>query len=324
MTDRSLWHASTALLLLSPLCATSVAFAAEQTPEQIYQERCASCHDKPADRTPSRAQMGSMSPMFIVGALMTGKMQTQASGLSPADVTALATLLGARAPAGQSAAVPPPPSCGKVEFAMSLDAPHWNGWSADVENTRFQRTAKLAAADVPRLKLKWAYGYSGSMAYGQPTYVSGQVIVTNTNGDVVALSADSGCMYWQHRAPAGVKSAVSVAQVGKGSAARFVVLFGDEKANAHAIDARTGEPLWTVKLDEHPYARVTGAPRYYDGRLFVPLSSIEEVPGRAPNYECCKFRGAVVALDVATGKVLWKGYTIADEPKPFKKSTAGT
>src|SRR5262249_39508797 len=42
-----------------------------------------------------------------------------------------------------------------------------------------------------------------------------------------------------------------------------------------------------------------------------------------PNYECCTFRGSVSALDATTGEVAWKTYSIAEEPKPRGKSTAG-
>jgi polyvinyl alcohol dehydrogenase (cytochrome) len=313
-------HGAVACIAL--LLACSTASAAEQSAEDVYKQRCASCHDNSTDRAPTRAAMGSMSTMYIAASLLNGKMQSQATGLSADQVTALATLLGARSP--QTAAIAPPPACDKAASALTLRNPGWNGWSPDVENTRFQPTPGVTATDVPRLKLKWTYGYSGPMAYGQPIYADGRVIVTNANGDVVALNADKGCMLWQHQAGAGVKSAVSIAALGKGATARHAVLFGDEKAIAHAVDADTGKQLWTVKLDDHPFARVTGAPKYYDGRLFVPISSIEEVPGRAPNYECCKFRGSVVALDVLTGKILWKAHSIAEEPKPFKKSSAGT
>src|SRR5262249_35501308 len=69
---------------------------------------------------------------------------------------------------------------------------------------------------------------------------------------------------------------------------------------------------------------VTGAPTLVNGRLYVPLSSGEEIMGLAiPNYQCCKFRGSVSALDAATGKVIWKSYTIPDEPQPVRKSAKG-
>ena len=32
-------------------------------------------------------------------------------------------------------------------------------------------------------------------------------------------------------------------------------------------------------------------------------------------YACCSFRGSIVVLQASTGKLLWKSYTIAQEPK---------
>ena len=101
-------------------------------------------------------------------------------------------------------------------------------------------------------------------------------------------------------------------------------MFGDVRANAYGVDAQSGALLWKTKVDEHASARITGAPSFANGRLFVPVSSIEEVPGARPNYPCCTFRGSVVALDAATGKQFWKTYMIAEEPKIVGKNSAGT
>src|SRR5271165_129684 len=40
-------------------------------------------------------------------------------------------------------------------------------------------------------------------------------------------------------------------------------------------------------------------------------------------YECCKFRGSVVALDGATGKQIWKGFSVSDPARPTKKTAKG-
>lgn len=40
--------------------------------------------------------------------------------------------------------------------------------------------------------------------------------------------------------------------------------FGDTGANACALEAETGQPLWVHQVDEHPLARLTGSP---DGAL---------------------------------------------------------
>ncbi len=68
---------------------------------------------------------------------------------------------------------------------------------------------------------------------------------------------------------------------------------------------------------------MTGSATLHDGKLFVPVSSAEEAIATNPKYECCKFRGAVAALDAQTGKLLWKTYVTPEPAKPFKLNSAG-
>src|SRR5262249_37223114 len=110
----------------------------------------------------------------------------------------------------------------------------------------------------------------------------------------------------------------------EGSKAKFALYFGDQKSNVAAVDAETGALLWKTKVEDHPLSRITGSPILYRDRLYVPVSSIEETTGRDAKYECCKFRGSLVALDAYTGKVLWKSFTVQEEPRPFKQNSAGT
>ncbi len=102
------------------------------------------------------------------------------------------------------------------------------------------------------------------------------------------------------------------------------MLFGDRKANAYAVDADTGKQVWMTKLDSHPSAAVTGAPAPYDGHVYVPIQGVgEEGQGIHAAKGCCTFRGSVSSLDIDSGKVLWKTYTVPDEPRPRGTSTAG-
>jgi polyvinyl alcohol dehydrogenase (cytochrome) len=82
--------------------------------------------------------------------------------------------------------------------------------------------------------------------------------------------------------------------------------------------------LWKVRVESHPSARLTGSPVLHRGHLYVPVSSSEEGVGSLPDYECCSFRGSIVALDAATGKQIWKSYTIPEEPRPFRRNAKGT
>jgi polyvinyl alcohol dehydrogenase (cytochrome) len=208
-------------------------------------------------------------------------------------------------------------------FADPLNAPHWNGWGVGPEQHRFQpaEMAQLIAGDVPRLKLKWAFGFPGAKrAIAQPTVVGGRVFIGGgQRGKVYSLDANSGCTYWQFDADAGVRTAMVIGQTGDGWSAYF----GDQRANVYAVDALTGTVRWKTRIDDYRSALVTGAPTLVGTTLFVPVSSYEELTGANAQYPCCSFRGSVVALEAATGKVLWKSYTIEQEPTPRAINTSG-
>jgi polyvinyl alcohol dehydrogenase (cytochrome) len=210
-------------------------------------------------------------------------------------------------------------------FPQRLDGPRWNGWGADLGNTRFQPTAMagLTRDQVPLLRLKWAFGFLGrTAAVAQPTIVGGLVFVGGGDREVYALEAKSGCTRWAFKTEAVVRTAISFAQIS--GTDQFAVFFGDVRANAYAVNAVTGALIWKTKVEDHPAARITGAPALYSGILYVPVSSIEEVTGSPSAYQCCTFRGSVVALDIATGKQVWKGYTIPEAPRPTKPNARGT
>src|SRR6185436_558231 len=200
--------------------------------------------------------------------------------------------------------------------------PRWSGWGNDLMNSRMQtaENAGLRSTQIQNLQLKWAFGFpNGSSAYGQPTIAGGRVYVGSDNGFVYALDAATGCVYWSFQSSGGVRTAISLGRAG----ARFAAYFGDVKANVYAVDAETGALLWKKSAESHPLARVTGAPALYNGRLYVPVASFEEGSGPNPKYECCTFRGSVVAYDAATGEQVWKTYTIPERPRPTKKNSIG-
>ena len=83
------------------------------------------------------------------------------------------------------------------------------------------------------------------------------------------------------------------------------------------MDADTGACCGSANSTSIPTPSITGAPAVHEGRVYVPTSAAgEEVRGGRLDYGCCTFRGSVSALDAATGAVIWKSYSIPDEPKP--------
>jgi polyvinyl alcohol dehydrogenase (cytochrome) len=212
-----------------------------------------------------------------------------------------------------------------VEFPQRLDGPRWNGWGADLSNSRFQpaEMAGLTRDRVPSLRLKWAFGFLGrSSAIAQPTIVGGLLFVGGGDREVYALDAKSGCTRWVFKTEAVVRTAISFGPIA--GTDQFAVFFGDLYANAYAVNAITGALIWKTKVEDHLAALITGAPTLYSGILYVPVSSKEEVTGTPSTYQCCTFRGSVVALDSATGKQIWKGYTVPEAPRPTKRNAMGT
>ena len=257
-------------------------------------------------------------------ALTNGAMRTQAAGLNMNDRVAVVTFVTGRAPTAQIAPGPEGNRCVAHGGAAISSGSDWNGWGGDLENSRYQPKSRLLAADVPYLKVKWAFGYRATYSYGQPTVVGGRVYATSSSGRVYALDARTGCTHWTFDAAAAVRTAVSIIRIQGVSGVRLAAVFGDDAANVYALDADTAKPVWTRRLDQHPDARITGAPVFYNQRLYVPVSSLEELTAPSLRYECCKFRGSVVALDAHHGQVLWQTYIVDQEPKPYRKTENGT
>jgi polyvinyl alcohol dehydrogenase (cytochrome) len=309
------------LLILSALSCPALG---EETPgaagETIFTAHCAECHNAGVMRAPDVSALRQLSPASIKAALTGGSMSSQGQRLSAAEIDAVSRFLGSNsAPVARAAA-----SCTK-SIPLPADAfaePHWNGWGVDAAQHRFQPAAmaQLAAADVPSLKLKWAFGFDGvTYAYAQPTIIAGRLFIGSAESKAYSLSAETGCVIWMFETKAPVRTAISIGIDARGWSAYF----GDQHANAYALDALTGKLRWVTHVEDHPAAVITGAPTLVDRVLYVPVTSYEEVTGAEVHYPCCTFRGSIVALDTATGKVLWKSYSIAETPKPVRTNHLG-
>jgi polyvinyl alcohol dehydrogenase (cytochrome) len=292
----------------------------------LFKNYCASCHEAGDSRAPGRDVLAQLTPEQILQALEKGAMKAQAAERSRAQRRTLVEYLSGKQ-LGPEVANPIPQSafCTKENpvFRNSLNGPAWNGWGVDIRNSRFEQAevAGMTAQEVPHLRLKWAFGFPGASSGGtQPVVVGGRVYIGDAEGDLFALDAETGCIRWRVEVEAGIRSAITIGQSG----GRVAAYFGDQAANVYAVDADNGKLLWKVKVDDYSRAAITGAAQLYAGRLYVPVSSREESQVGDPQYPCCAFRGSVVALDAATGKQIWKTYTIAEQAKPTQKNSAGT
>jgi polyvinyl alcohol dehydrogenase (cytochrome) len=319
--------AGIAALPLAAHAQQAVPSIAQPNGATLYSQYCSQCHDAANSRTPSRSALQSMTFEQVLGTLSTGSMASIVQERTNAERTAIASFITGKGSKTPPASTDISGQCAQntVGFPQALDGPRWNGWGADLGNSRFQPAAMagLTQDQVPLLQLKWAFGFPGrSAAVAQPTIVGGLVFVGGGDREVYALDAKSGCTRWAFKTEAVVRTAISFAPIS--GTEQFAVFFGDVRANAYAVNATTGALIWKTKVEDHPAARITGSPTLYSGILYVPVSSLEEVTGSPPSYECCTFRGSVVALDIATGRQVWKGYTIPEAPHPTKRNAMAT
>ncbi|MDQ1474771.1 MAG: hypothetical protein QOJ99_6251, partial [Bryobacterales bacterium] len=327
------FRALTSVGLLIPL-ATVGAFAQPRPPRvlgagagsALFGDRCQSCHGNPdVERAPLPVTLKQMTPERIYQALTTGAMKSQAMDLTDRQKIDIAEWVGGRR-IGTSESGDAKRMTNHCQSNPAIkditSVPSWNGWSADLGNTRFQsaKAADLSAAQVSRLKLKWAFALPGAITVdAQPTVVDGRVFVGSDTGWIYSVSADTGCVYWSFQAQAGVRSAPAVGLVKPG---KYGVYFGDIHGHVYALDANSGELLWRITADEHPLARVTGGVRLHKGRVYIPVASMEEPESASANYLCCTMRGVITAVSAETGKQVWKTYTIAEKPT-LRKTAAG-
>jgi polyvinyl alcohol dehydrogenase (cytochrome) len=286
------------------------AFSAGQ---RIFQEHCASCHESGASRAPLLSFLQDFAPQSVYRALTEGVMRPQGAQLSDRERVSVAEYVTNRRLSATPAVATR--SCTGEAARFDVDAPPaFAGWGFDLGSTHAvsATAAGITAADLPRLKLKWAFGFpDAERVRSQPALAGGAILIGSHNGSVYALDAKSGCVRWQFQAGAEVRSAIVVSSWQKGDhAARPLAYFGDVGGSVYAVEAFTGKLIWTVKADDHPDAVITAAPALYAGTLYVPVSSLEEASAAAPGYVCCTFRGSLLALDARSGAQKWRTWLL--------------
>jgi polyvinyl alcohol dehydrogenase (cytochrome) len=299
------------IILYAVLAALSVAarVSADVTPEQayafgksVYDKNCASCHESPLGKTPGRASLSQVSLVNILMAMEFGKMQAQAAHLKRQEKEAVAFFLGGK---------PDPHADDWIETArcdseteIDLDAPVYSsGWGLEgLGNARHSSNSMIRSDNVSKLKLKWAFAFPKvNQARSQPVVQGNTLFVGSKNGNVFALDRHTGCVKWRFKTGASVRSGL-VLGTHKGKSALY---FSDLRSRVHAIDTSNGKLLWKKDVSIFPTSTVTGSPSFYDGVLYVPVSSFEVAAAGMPSYPCCVSHGAVVALGVENGEERW-------------------
>ncbi|TDD94657.1 PQQ-binding-like beta-propeller repeat protein [Actinomadura rubrisoli] len=189
----------------------------------------------------------------------------------------------------------------------------WPSWQKDLLGSRHNpQERQITAANVGGLKLKWAFGFpkGGFGGHSQPAVVGDTIYFGGADGKYYARDAKTGAAKWEFDLST-VGTGFTVVRDGA-AVSGGKVYFGDTRGYLYAVDQATGKLAWAERLDAHASATVTSSPIVYGGRVYVGVSSGENIMGK--EHACCTFRGHVDALNAKTGKLDWRYYT-TPEPK---------
>ena len=183
----------------------------------------------------------------------------------------------------------------------------WSGWGGNINNNRWAQKNKIIssaniASAIDHCTLDFPIGVSAT-----PVISGGIVYFPTWEGSFVALDYKSCQILWQTNVTAIIyqfaqPTAFQVQNVRAVSRTSpqvdgDVLFFGTLlHALVVAVNKRTGAVLGVVQINDHPLAIVTMSPTFYNGKLFVGTSSVEENVTLLPGYKCCSFVGNIVAL----------------------------
>ncbi|MFW6200243.1 MAG: PQQ-binding-like beta-propeller repeat protein, partial [Gemmatimonadota bacterium] len=282
--------------------------------QAIYEQSCAVCHDGAVERAPALSVLQSMTAGDLEYALTEGVMSVQGSSLTDEQRARVVEYLAAEEI--EHEAWIDDIRCTTEPRPVDLDGPvAMRTVGIDITSPRriTAEAAGLTTQELQDLEVAWALGLPGVTTPRAAPVIAGSTVFYSAvdTGRLLALDAETGCVRWVYESPAPLRSSVTLGEVdGSGRQALF---FGDARARVHAVDARTGEPIWVVngRVDEDS-GIITGSVVVHDGKVIVPLSASGVVAGANPRFECCVGRGAVAALDAATGERLWEYVTMEE------------
>ena len=284
----------------------------------LFMENCGTCHNGRVPKAPAQVWLEMMAPDAILASMTDGIMTAQAAHLNSDEKTKITEFL-TRTSLADYQPPAPPAGCPTSRQNFSGPAPARVGWGHETSRYIPADIAGLSTDDVASLELKWAFAFPSAVrARSQPAIGWNTVFVGSQDGTVYAFDLETGCAKWTTRVSAEVRTGI----VADPDTKRLY--FGDFLGRAYAVDAMTGQEIWRTKVDNHPNATITGTPTLGGGRLFVPVSSLEVTSAADPSYACCTFRGALAALDPASGEILWKTHTIPEAPSEYGETSAGT
>ncbi len=326
---------ATAFALGASACAPEIGSAAgehaavdgDHPGKAVYEQWCASCHDNGQQSgAPSLAAIRMLNRSTVKYALELGYMSQEAKNVPKEELAQLIAWIPNGEDANdawlQSARCPVKIREVKLEGAPRTSVTF--GVTNEANRRQTAEEAGLTREQMKDLEVAWVAAFpQTSTMRSQPVVVGDTVFIAATDaGRLYALDTNSGCVKWQYVSDMTLRSSLSFAEATEKSPA--AIIMGDAAGRVHAVDAKTGRRLWVTDVKLTSLNRITGAPVVHEGKVLAPVSVIESNFPPNDDYECCKGQGAVVGLDLVTGKKLWAGRAIDEDARPQRTGRTGT
>jgi polyvinyl alcohol dehydrogenase (cytochrome) len=214
-----------------------------------------------------------------------------------------------------SYAAEPQPRGGQCHDSVDVNAPIIvNGFGFNHSNTRNQ-TSLINSGNVASLTVNFQYAQAGLKEKRGAPAVTAQAIFLTAGEQLLAVNRLSGCQYWAFTTPAAGSDfrSSSILFVPATEKLPALIYAADYNGFVYALNAATGQTLWQTQVGTIPFFHfVTGGMQYDHGKLYVPVSSKEVLATVIVPGACCISHGMLVALDAASGKVVWRYQTTGD------------
>ena len=193
----------------------------------------------------------------------------------------------------------------------------WPFGGQNLENTRNAKTeTKISPANVSDLGVKWVFETGGDVS-ATPAVDGTSVYVPDWAGNLFKIDRETGEQIWSIQISDYTEVPGDFSRNTPALHGDMLVLGGQggrffQGATLMAVSKQTGDLLWSTIIEEHPASIVTQSPIVFGNRVFVGVASLEELFAADPFYDCCSFRGSVMALDVNTGEIVWQTFMAPD------------